>query len=143
MVKFLKEHWFGFILSFLVFVFLIFSIVITVAPHNDAKMRGFTPCTYQMAQDINQTEDIKFMDVLVIVSSGYGCYFAVIKDGIKDYFSGKQPTPWANYLFVPESTEIPADGIEDEPFSEDLIKAKMFDSDEIFDDTEEQEKDDE
>lgn len=138
MVNFLKEHWFGFVLSLFVFIFLLFSVIITIAPHNDAEMRGFTPCTYQMADEFNKIEDVKFTDVLTTVGIGYGCYFGVIYEGMRNFIGGKQKTPWANYLFVVKSIESEDENIEDEPFSEDLIKAKMFD-DETSDDAETEE----
>lgn len=113
------------------------------APHNDAKMRGFTPCTYQMAVELNYNEEVKFMNITKIVGKGYLCYFDVVWEGLSRFFEKKQMTPWENYLFVPEGPELNDDGIPDEPFSEDLLKANMLDEDESSKNTETQEIDDE
>lgn len=131
MIKFIKECWFGLLLSLFVLVCLLLTVVIAIAPHNDAKMRGFTPCTYQLVLDFEQ-DDIKATQALGAIGQVYMCYLGVMKDGLGLYLDKKQPTPWANYLFVPESVEeIPEEG---EPFSDDLIKANMLDEEQSSDD---------
>lgn len=142
MIKFLKQFWFEVILAFVILVFLVFMAIIIAAPHNDAKMRGFAPCTYEMAFRINygntnnphlaekgQTHP-KVVDVLSIITIGYVCYLKVIKDGFYQYLENQQPTPWANYFFTPEIlSENDADV---EPFSEDLLRANMLDDEETM-----------
>ena len=132
MVKFVRLHWFGLLLSIFVVLFMLFMAVIAVAPHNDAKMRGFTPCTYQMAQELSRDTSHKMMRIFKIVNNGYFCYFQVISEGAKQFALGKQKTPWENYLFKAESfEEIPEEG---EPFSDDLLKANVLDDKEVKED---------
>ncbi len=108
---------------------LLFVAVVASAPHNDAKMRGFAPCTYQMAEELSQAAgQHKMRNVITGVGRGYWCYVGVMRLGAVQWAAGKQPTPWANYLFEPE-TYLAAPG-ESEPFSEDLLKANMLDDDE-------------
>ena len=131
MVKFIREHWFGLILSVFVFVCLIITTLIGIAPHNDAEMRGFTPCTYQMTFEFNQMEKVKMRDVVESIGHGYSCYLGVMGEGVHAFLAGKQSTPWANYLFVPENIE--EGNVDSEPFSEDLLKANVLDEDEKSD----------
>ncbi len=139
MIRFLRRFWFELILAFVVLVFLVFAAVIIAAPHNDAKMRGFTPCTYEMAfrissGDMNDSHLTmgqnrpKVTEVLSMITTGYLCYLKVFRDGFKQYLKNQQPTPWANYLFTPEVFD--EDNTEVEPFSEDLLKANVLDDDE-------------
>ena len=144
MVKLLKDYWFEIFVSIMVFFCLLFVVIIAVAPHNDAEMRGFAPCTYQMAEDLGQEVKPDLKMIFGVVTTGYGCYFSVMKQGVVQYFAGKQKTPWANYLFQPIVLDL--EDTQFETFPEDLMNANMFDekvSDvgEMFDDV--QENDDE
>jgi len=132
LVKFVRLHWFGLLLSVFVVLFMLFTAVVASAPHNDAKMRGFTPCTYHMAQELGQDTSHKMINIFKIVNSGYLCYFQVVGEGVKLFISGKQQTPWANYLFKAESfDEIPE---ESEPFSPELLEANVLDEPETKED---------
>ena len=132
MVKFIRLHWFGLTLSIFIILFMFFTTIIAVAPHNDAKMRGFAPCTYQMAMALNQDENHKMTKIFKTVTGGYYCYFTVIGEGVKLYAAGKQKTPWENYLFEAENfEEIPE---ESEPFSDDLLQANVLDEQEARED---------
>ena len=51
-----------------------------------------------------------------------------MRQGAELWAEGKQSTPWANYLFKPETYVAAPD--ESEPFSEDLLKANMLDEEE-------------
>ena len=124
MVKYLKECWFGILLFISVGIFLLFVMVVETAPHNDLKMRGFTPCTYEMAANFAE-EKIKIADVFFIIGKGYVCYFEVMKKGAEDWWNGKQRTPWENYWFEEYNFEI--DDELSEPFSDDLLKANRLD----------------
>lgn len=132
MVKKIREYWFGILLLGMVIVSLVFAMVVAVAPHNDLKMRGFSLCTFQMAQ--NLSEDTAKRDVWGILSTiakANFCYAGVISEGVELWFSGKQNTPWANYLFEPLTFEVTPE--EREPYSLDLIKANRFkDDNELF-----------
>lgn len=129
-MKILRKYWFGILLGGLSFIFLMFVIIVAMAPHNDDQMRGFTPCTYQMAVRLNTVPAKgKVTSVLSAVSDAYLCYAEVVGEGVLLFFKGEQPTPWANYFFkVDDPYEIPPE--ESEPFSEDLLKANLLDDDE-------------
>ena len=132
MVKFIRLHWFGLCLSIFIVLFMIFTIIVAIAPHDDARMRGFTPCTYQMAGALNQEANHKMMAAFKTVTGGYFCYFQVMSEGAKLFMLGKQKTPWENYLFEAESiNEIPE---ESEPFSSDLLQANVLDEKEVKED---------
>lgn len=94
--------------------------VIAMAPHNDAEMRGFTPCTYQMAEKMVMNDALKYSEVFGIIAKGYGCYFKVMGEGVKLFYKGEQPTPWANYLFAIEQDET------EEGFEKDLEQNNLF-----------------
>lgn len=125
MIKFIKDYWFECLLGLCLVLFLLFSIVVGIAPHNDAKGRGFTKCTSEMAFVLQQEEKLSIIKVAKMVSKGYGCYALVMAEGIKLFIQHKQPTPWNNYLFEEESLEYQED--EGEGFSEDLLKANLLD----------------
>ena len=131
MIKAFREHWFGLILSVMVLMCACFVLVVAIVPHGDAKMRGFTPCTYTMAAELGQTgEAVKVIEVMKIVGRGFFCYGKVMKEGMSLFLNGKQKTPWANYLFEPEVVKDEFAGEVTEPFSEDLLKANLLDEDE-------------
>lgn len=126
MKKWFKDYWLIFICGLFILAFFLFSVVVAVAPHIDMQQRGFTPCTYQMANDFSQDEKLSFGQVVSTINKGYICYAGVVWQGMKMFFKGEQKTPWANYLFEPELEAIPfAD--DGEPYPDDLIKANMLD----------------
>lgn len=129
MVKFLAKHWFGVLVSLIVVVFFCFVLVVGLAPHNDAKFRGFTPCTLAMAEELNDiSSSPKMGQVMIAINKGYWCYALVMFEGAKNWLNGRQDTPWANYIFEPET--FLATGDEAEPFSEELLKASLLENEE-------------
>ncbi len=127
----LREYWFGWLLGGMVSAALLFVLVVAAAPHNDARMRGFAPCTYRMAADLNEAGAARNMsETIAGVGRGYACYAAVIGKGAVSWFEGKQPAPWSNYMFEAETAQDIAQPDEVEPFSEDLIKANLLDEEE-------------
>lgn len=126
MKKWFKDYWLIFVCGLMVLIFFLFSVVVAVAPHIDMKQRGFTPCTYQMANDFSQTEKSDFGHVMSTINKGYICYAGVVWQGMKMFFKGEQKTPWANYLFEPELEAVPFE-MDTEPYPEDLLEANMLD----------------
>jgi hypothetical protein len=58
-------------------------IIIAIAPHNDEKMRGFTPCTYEMADNISiYSGQRQLWGVVGAIVNSYVCYFSVMEDGL-------------------------------------------------------------
>lgn len=133
MVKALKEYWFGILLLTAALLFLIFAAVVAAAPHDDAKMRGFTPCTYRLAQELSiHGAGRRIWGVLGAVGESYACYAGVVADGVGLWLEGKQPRPWSNYFFESENFKVPPEL--SEPFSEDLLKANRLDGPESSED---------
>lgn len=121
-----REYWFGGVMTLVVVLFLLFVVIVAVAPHNDMKMRGFAPCTYQMAEELNASASgKKIWEVMSAVGGGYLCYAGVIRRGVSLWMERKQSTPWANYMFEPETYTATAE--ESEPLSEDLLNANLLD----------------
>lgn len=126
-----REYWFGFFLGAMVFVALLFVVVVMLAPHNDAKMRGFSPCTVRMAADLNAAgAERDLLGTVASVGKGYACYAAVIAEGASLWLKGMQPSFWSNYMFEPEIDIGATLSEESEPFSEDLIRANLLDEEE-------------
>ncbi|MDD4555703.1 MAG: hypothetical protein PHE89_00025 [Alphaproteobacteria bacterium] len=103
-MNFLKNHWFGFILSLFVLFFILIFVLVLISPQRDAQSRGFTACTDG------------FVEQAGACGNGYGCLIGsvighgtctvkVVCFGVKNWLSGKQETPWANYLFNPQYLE--------------------------------------
>lgn len=125
----IREYWFGGLMALFVVLFLLFVAIVATAPHNDAKMRGFAPCTYVMAEELSAAAGgRKVWEVMTVIGRGYLCYAGVMRKGVAFWVDGKQPTPWANYMFEPETYLAAPD--ESEPFSEDLLKANLLDEEE-------------
>lgn len=128
MVLKIKKYWFSVLLAVLFLVPALVLVIVAVAPHNDVKMRGFTPCTYNMAADLNVVGAERDMfGTVKSVGKGYVCYAMVIANGVSLWLKGVQKTIWANYMFEPEIDKDLALFEESEPFSEDLLKANLLD----------------
>ena len=125
MVSRLREYWFGILISLMVVVCLIFSLIVVLSPHSDGKMRGFAPCTYELAVRLSQQSgEGKLWGVAGAVTNANLCYVSVIREGVELWVQGKQSTPWANYMYEPEPFYEDANI---EPISEDLLKANLLD----------------
>ena len=125
MIKFIKNYWFELLLGLCLVLFLLFSLVVGIAPHNDAKGRGFTKCTSEMIFVLQQTDKLSVMKAVKMVGEGYWCYALVMKEGVTLFVEGKQKTPWSNYLFEEERFDD-EQGDEGEGFSQDLLKANLL-----------------
>lgn len=100
-MQFIKYHWFGLLVSVIVFLFLCVFALVLAAPHQDEQKRGFVPCTETMAEELHNCNS-RNMCVLGSVIKNTFCNIKVIGQGIKLWAVGEQPTPWSNYLFEPE-----------------------------------------
>lgn len=49
-MNFLKRHWFGLITGLFIFCVLVLFVLVLLSPRQDAKKRGFIPCTEAMAE---------------------------------------------------------------------------------------------
>jgi len=101
LLKFIKHHWFGLLVSISFGLFLIEFFLVMFAPHVDIQNRGFVPCTAQMAEEIEICSRKKLC-IIKAVTDNYVCDAKVILGGVSQWLQGQQPRPWSNYLFEPE-----------------------------------------
>ena len=120
-----------------------FAIVVALSPHNDLEMRGFAPCTVQMAEKLSENAaNQEVWGVFVTIAETNLCYVGVMRKGVELWVGGKQNTPWANYIFEPLTFDATPE--ESEPYSQDLLDANRFKDDDIlFNVMEEKEPDNE
>lgn len=107
-MRFLKNHWFGFILSILVIIYMVVFILVLVAPKQDAEKRGFVKCTYQMVENAQLCGGKANFCMLKAIIKNSFCNVETVSDGFIFWVKGEQKTPWANYFF---DTPIDADDI--------------------------------
>ncbi len=113
-MRFMRDHWFGILVSGVTFFFLCVFAIVLAAPRQDEQKRGFVPCIEAMAEKLH-TCNGKNMCVLSSVVDNTFCNIGVIGKGVMLWISKKQPTPWSNYLFTPETKRPSAtDDIEPE-----------------------------
>lgn len=102
MFRFIKIHWFGLIMLILAFIYLAVFLLVLFSPRQDSQNRGFIPCTKEMAAEIFACQENKaWCMAKAVVKNGY-CDTKVVFSGFAKWISGKQTTPWENYLFVPD-----------------------------------------
>lgn len=99
-MQFLKNHWFGFIISIIVAVFMLEFILVLIAPQQDEQNRGFVPCTQKMAAEVYDCNKSSFCVLSAVIDNSF-CNLGVIGKGLKLWVSGKQSAPWSNFLFEP------------------------------------------
>ena len=123
---------FGFFWTLIFLLVALWVFIISIAPHNDMRMRGFSPCTYEMGAKLSSPEfNRSLRSALDVVIESHFCYFEVVKVGFMDWLEGKQEKPWDNYFFEPDVWVVP-DGLS-EPFSDDLLKANKLNTEgEVF-----------
>ena len=129
MLSKIKRHWFGLLLTIFMLLFMGLIIIVSLAPHNDDKMRGFAPCTYEMSQKLSfYSAQRSIVNVFGAIMSSYFCYAKVVGDGFELWIEKKQDRPWDNYFFEPETMDIPDEL--SEPYSKELLEAnKLNDED--------------
>lgn len=100
---FFKENWFGMLTSFILLVGFLFFLLVLLSPRQDLQKRGFIPCTEALAQNIlSCPAETKYRCIFGEIMQNSWCDIKVIGSGFKLWASGKQGTPWANYIFKPE-----------------------------------------
>lgn len=102
-MNFFKQHWFGFLITLILGISFLFFVLILLSPRQDAQKRGFIPCTEAMADGILACpQDGYYTCLLKHILQNSWCDTKVIGKGIKSWLTGKQKTPWANYIYTPE-----------------------------------------
>lgn len=133
--SFIKEYWFGLLISFILLVGFLFFLLILLAPRYDMQRRGFIPCTEALAQNLQSCpQEGKYRCILEGIMQNSWCDAKVIGSGFKLWLGGKQPAPWSNYIFKPElpSGENPKDELDDEFYAPgnhpelDLLKLQQL-----------------
>jgi|GEM_PF-1485687 len=103
-MQFIKNHWFGLIISLMFGFFLLVFFLVLIAPHNDAEQRGFTRCTQEMSETLLQCDKSGFC-ILGGVAKNTFCNIGVIFEGLGNWLRGEQSTPFSNFLFEVEEQE--------------------------------------
>lgn len=104
-MQFIKNHWFGLFISLFMLYFLGVFFIVMIAPHQDEQKRGFVPCTEKMAEKLHDCDSKKICVLDVVIKNTF-CDIRIINQGIMNWVKGKQPSPWASYLFTtPKSAE--------------------------------------
>lgn len=112
-MSFIKNHWFGLLGGIVIFVFMSVFVLVLLSPRQDAKSRGFIPCTRQLAEKLlNCPEEHKIRCLFSAIAQNTWCDMKVIGGGFADWAAGKQTAPWSNYIFIPET-------VRDETFDEE------------------------
>ena len=99
---FAKHYWFAILLSTFVLMYLSIFLLVLFSPKQDELNRGFIPCTQKMAQQILSGEKKSSSTLVKAIIENTYCDTKVVFRGFADWMSGKQETPWANYMFEPQ-----------------------------------------
>lgn len=114
-----------YLLGILILFVLYMVTVLALSPKKDVHMRGFLPCTEELVMNVGNCERGQMLCPLKWLWKDTTCNTYVILDGFGAWVKGEQSTPWASYLFEPE-TELPNEN--DEPYDGD-VAADMKDLD--------------
>lgn len=100
-MNFIRHHWFGLIISLGFAFFMAVFFLVLIAPNQDEQKRGFVPCSETMVDKVQHCAGQKLC-VLQAVCANTFCNIKVIGRGWQQWWQGQQPTPWSNYIFVPQ-----------------------------------------
>ena len=100
-MQFIKIHWFGLIVSLVVFWYVLLFALVLISPKQDNLERGFIPCTKKLQENINSCTTGNLC-VLKHIIKNSACDSGVIISGLNLWIKGEQKNPWANYIFIPE-----------------------------------------
>ncbi len=103
-MAFLKNHWFGFLLSLVVGGYFVVFLLVLFAPKQDIRQRGFVKCSAALSENMPQCGGGKWCLLTEVLRNGW-CDVKVVGEGVALWAAGKQATPWANYFFEPLEAE--------------------------------------
>ncbi len=104
-MTFLKNHWFGLIVSGIVGAYFVVFLLAAFAPRHDVRQRGFSKCSTALTEAAVQCGS-GFSFCLLKAVAGHGlCHAEVVWQGVVFWLQGKQSTPWANYFFETENVD--------------------------------------
>lgn len=92
-----------YILALMVAFVAYITLMLAVSPKVDMQKRGFIPCTEQLVSSVSICKKGSVGCPLKYLWQDMKCNTFVILDGFGAWMRGKQPTPWANYLFEAET----------------------------------------
>ena len=98
---FVRQHWFGFIVTLVLLLSALLFLIVLFSPRQDNQKRGFIPCTETMAAALYDCRGRSFCMLGAILENSR-CDAAVVLTGLGDWVKGKQPSPWSNYFFTPD-----------------------------------------
>lgn len=101
---FLRNHWFGLMVSILVGLYFVVFLLVVFAPKQDANQRGFVKCSVQLAENLQNCQAAKWCMCKEVLRNGW-CNVEIVAEGLSLWIKGRQSTPWANYFFQPVSDE--------------------------------------
>ena len=101
-MNFIRRYWFGSLMFFIIGCFLLLFVLLIISPKQDAKGRGFIKCTQEMVDNLS-TCNKKFYCSIMAVIKNTTCDVDVVIEGISLWIDKKQPTPWSNYIFEPQT----------------------------------------
>ena len=100
-IRFFKNYWFSILMALFFVVTTLYFIVVFMSPRYDLQRRGFIPCTEKLAAEL-ETCNKSITCTLEAILTDNMCNAKVILQGFNLWVSGKQSTPWNNYIFEPE-----------------------------------------
>ena len=89
-------------LGILCFGTIYLTTMMYLSPRRDIQRRGFIPCTEQLVFDLQTCNAGSLGCPFKFLVRDTGCNIGVVYTGAVAWIKGRQPTPWANYLFEPE-----------------------------------------
>ncbi|MBR3501597.1 MAG: hypothetical protein IKO06_01690 [Alphaproteobacteria bacterium] len=98
--KIFKYFYVSFLTTFVCYI-AYFTAVLLISPKNDLHNRGFIKCTKELVIGLGECESGQISCVFGSFYSDAKCNSDVIFAGFANWVKGKQPTPWANYIFEP------------------------------------------
>ena len=127
-MAFIKKNWFGIFVTFLVLIGMVVSILVFISPKQDAKRRGFIPCTENFVISFNSCDkDSQYTCLLKEILKNSWCDAKVIGEGMSLWVKGEQSAPWSNYIFKPVLTPQPSSEEIDENFYDEPDEDMIFD----------------
>lgn len=98
------------------------TVVMYLSPRQDMQERGFIPCTKQLVVALQDCPAGKLGCPFKLLAKDMACNIGVVGTGAVAWVKGKQPTPWANYLFEPQLSEA------DDAFVAPIKQSKEMDT---------------
>lgn len=108
MEKFFKWLYYSLLSFFVAFTAYVITAMF-LAPRQDALERGFIPCTRDFVHNISVCERGEISCPLRYLWGDMVCNVSVVASGFGAWIDGTQKTPWANYIYVPETMPEIAD----------------------------------